>query len=75
MPAIGLFLDGGVAPLRQDVLRARLEVRTERVVAALRHLEAEGIVERTSTGWILSSSSTTKSGEAETKGGDTPVEE
>lgn len=39
------------APRTQDSLRTELQVRTQRIQAALRALEAEGTLERTSLGW------------------------
>ena len=39
------------APRTQDALRLELRVRVQRLQSALRGLEKEGVLERTSTGW------------------------
>lgn len=43
------------APATQEALRSALQVRLQRLVLALRELEAEGRLRRSSAGWALSS--------------------
>lgn len=43
----------GEEPRTQDALRTELRVRIQRLQAALRELQSEAVVERTSTGWRL----------------------
>lgn len=52
-PRILQLLSSSTEPLTVDLLRSKLQVRNQRVVEALRHLSAQGKVERLPRGYVL----------------------